>query len=93
MWFLSCNEWHRELKFPQNKNNKEEEYFSGHENMNVVEYLDPKYIVPQITYTIIDEKMKKIKHKIFDVARLARLGILNSMEEESKKKLWKEKYL
>jgi hypothetical protein len=61
--------------------------------MNLVEDMDPIYAFHGETYTVTSEQLEKIKKKSRDVARIARLEMLNAMDEESKENLRKEKYI
>jgi len=59
-WCFPCNESHKEWHCPRNQDYKDE-HFDIPKSMNFVKYLDPIYIIPHKTYTIIDEQMKQIK--------------------------------
>jgi hypothetical protein len=90
---LPCNECHRELECPRNQVHEGGEDTNSCEQMNLVEDMDPIYAFYGETYIVTSEQLEKIKQKSRDVARIARLEMLNAMDEESKEKLRKEKYL
>jgi hypothetical protein len=61
--------------------------------MNLLEDMDLIYVFHGQTYTVTSEQLKKIKKNIRDATMIARLEMLNVMDEESKEKLRKEKYI
>jgi hypothetical protein len=77
----------------ETKSMKESEGLNNCECMNLVEDMDPIYAFHGETYTVTSEKLEKIKQKSRDVARIARLEMLITMDEESKENLRKEKII
>jgi len=63
------------------------------DRMNLVEDMDPIYAFHGQNYIVTREKLEKIRKKIRDDTRIKRLDMLNSMEEESKENLRKEKFI
>jgi hypothetical protein len=78
---------------PKTKGLETSEDPSGPESLNFVEDLDYIYNIQQKTHSITSEQMRQIKQRSVDTARLARMEMLNSMDEEAKNKLRKEKYI
>jgi len=92
-WCFPCNKSHREWDFPLNQWYEENEHLSNYEHVNLVEYVDPIYTIHEETYTITGEKMELNKQNNHDATKITRLEMLNSMDEKSKNKIRKEKYL
>lgn len=92
-WCLPCNECHGEWECPRNQVRDGREGPDNCECMNLVEDMDHIYAFHGKTYSITSEQLEKINHKSRDDARIARLEVLNAMDEESKAKIRKQKYI
>jgi len=88
---LPLSECHREWEFSRNKVHEGSEGLNNCESKKLFEDMDPSYAFHGQNSTTISEQLEKIKKKSRDVSRIARLEMLNSIDEESKENLRKEK--
>jgi hypothetical protein len=86
-WCLSCDESHHEWSCPRNSVTGDGEGPSGFEILNFVEDRDFICTLQQKSHTVTDEQMRQIKKMSIDVARIARMNMLNFMDENSKNEL------
>jgi hypothetical protein len=83
-WCLLCDETHSELACPKNFGTREDEGPSYFESLNLVEG-DFNCNLQQKSHT--DEQMRQIKERTIDTAKIARINMLNSMDENAKNEL------
>jgi len=92
-WCLPCDTLHQEWECPQNQGMENDEGVVGPEILNVVEDLDHICAIQPQTNLTISDQMRQTKEKSVDAARVARMNMLNAMDEEAKNKLRKQKLI
>ena len=66
---------------------------SGLDNINFVDDGDYVCTLQTISHVVMEDQMRQIKGKSIDATRFARMGILNSMNEEDERELRKLKVI